>query len=114
VDDQTLIYADIARKAVAQVQDTLRKIVTLRGHMDEGKAEEVSEILSSGRWTHDYPITVEEARGLGLPVTTEVPEEVYNLMNLYPQTAQRRPSVEYIPTPYVPRPSGDGGREPGG
>jgi ClpP class serine protease len=68
----------------------------------EGKinnAEEVAEKLSSGIWTHDYPITVDEAINLGLPVSTEMPNEVYQLMALYPQTAQRRPSVEYIPLP---------------
>jgi hypothetical protein len=43
---------------------------------------------------------------LGLPITTEMPEEVYRLMSLYPQASQRRPSVEYIPIPYLPRPSG--------
>lgn len=58
---------------------------------------------SSGRWTHGYPITVEEARELGMPVTTEMPEEAYKLMSLYPQRSQRRPSVEYIPMPYTPR-----------
>jgi hypothetical protein len=29
-----------------------------------------------------------------------MPNEVYELMGLYPQTAQRRPSVEYVPLPY--------------
>ena len=29
--------------------------------------------LTSGRWTHDYPITASHARALGLPVTTELP-----------------------------------------
>jgi hypothetical protein len=31
-----------------------------------------------------------------------MPKEVFELMRLYPQTAQRRPSVEYIPLPYGP------------
>lgn len=107
IDDQTLIQADVARKAIRQVQSTLRQIMKLSGSMEEGRAEELSQILSSGRWTHDYPITVEEATELGLPVKTEMPEEVYTLMALYPQAPQRRPTVEYIPTPYVPRPSGE-------
>jgi hypothetical protein len=47
-----------------------------------------------------HPITVEEARELGLPVSTDMPQEVYDLMQLYPQAAQRRPSVQYIPIPY--------------
>jgi len=113
IDDETLIRADIARKAIDQVQSTLKRIIFARGTMDEGQAEELARTLSSGRWTHDYPITVDEARGLGLPVSTEMPVEVYKLMSLYPQTSQRRPSVEYIPMPYVPRPSGNGRRESG-
>jgi ClpP class serine protease len=112
IDDETLIRADIARKAINQVQSTLKRIIFARGKMDEKQAEELAETLSSGKWTHDYPISVDEARSLGLPVSTEMPVEVYKLMSLYPQTSQRRPSVEYIPMPYAPRPAGDGRREP--
>jgi len=57
----------------------------------------IADILSSGIFTHDYPISVEEARKIGLPVSTDMPEIVYQIMALYPQTSQRRPSVEYIP-----------------
>ncbi|MCD6520635.1 MAG: ATP-dependent Clp protease proteolytic subunit [Anaerolineae bacterium] len=105
IDDNTLVMADIARKAINQVKQTATRI--LSHHMDEAKAAEIAEVLSTGRWTHDYPITVEEAQELGLPVSTEMPTEVYNLMALYPQSPQRRPSVEYIPTPYSPPRNGD-------
>jgi ClpP class serine protease len=100
IDDQTLIEADQARKAIAQVE----KFVTglLRERMGD-KASELAHLLSSGTWTHDYPITVGEARELGLPVSTDMPQEVYAMMQLYPQSAQRRPSVEYMPVPYGPR-----------
>ncbi len=37
---------------------------------------------------------------MGLPVSTDMPVEVYKLMDLYAQTAQKRPSVSYIPSPY--------------
>jgi ClpP class serine protease len=104
IDDQTLILADVARKAIAQVDSTVKRIASDR--MGPEKAADLAQILTSGRWTHDYPISVEEARQLGLPITTEMPEEVYRLMSLYPQASQRRPSVEYIPIPYLPRPSG--------
>ena len=63
----------------------------------------MARTLACGTWTHDYPITVSEARELGLRVSTDMPSEVYELMQLYPQTAQRRPSVEYIPVPYRAR-----------
>ena len=97
VDDETLVLADIGRKALNQVKGTVVRIVTDR--MDQERAEELAETLASGTWTHDYPITVQEARDLGMPVSTEVPEEVYELMELYPQTSQRRPSVQYVPSP---------------
>ena len=54
-------------------------------------------------WTHDYAITAEEAKSLGLPVTTEMPPEVYELMRLFPQPTRTRPSVEYVPVPYRSR-----------
>ncbi len=97
LDDETLIMADISRKAVRQVKETVVRIVS--GWMDGEEAEELAEKLASGTWTHDYPIRVEEAEGLGLPVSTEVPEEVYELMELYPQSSQERPSVQYVPMP---------------
>jgi ClpP class serine protease len=98
VDDQTLILADIAEKAIKQVKQTVIRIVSNRADQETG--EKLAEALATGVWTHDYPITVREARDLGMPVSTEVPEEVYDLMDLYPQTSQRRPSVQYIPMPY--------------
>jgi len=98
VDDETLILADVGEKAIRQVKQTVTRIVTHRA--DRETADRIAETLATGTWTHDYPITVGEARELGIPVSTEMPEEVYELMDLYPQTAQRRPSVEYIPMPY--------------
>lgn len=107
VDDKTLILADVARKAIAQVQARARAI--LGEHLPAERAQNLATALSEGRWTHDYPITVEEARELGLPVSTEMPEVVYKLMTLYRQPTQRRPSVQYIPVPYRPA----GGKESG-
>lgn len=100
IDDRTLIFADVAEKAQRQVRSLLEKI--LADKMPAEPASELAEILSDGRWTHDYPITVDEARMLRLPIQTDLPHEIYNLMDLYPQPAQRRPSVEYIPIPYGP------------
>ncbi len=101
-DDHTLILGDVARKAIAQVHATVRTL--LLEHNTPEKADELAGILSEGRWTHDYPISCDEARDLGLPVNDQLPAEIYQLMELYPQTRQARPSVEYIPTPYRPAP----------
>lgn len=103
VDDQTLILADIGEKAMRQVNTTVRQILVANG-MEEDKARTIADALTCGQWTHDYPIDIEEARQLGLPVTVGIPDEVYQLMELYPQAMQRRPSVQYIPVPYeIPR-----------
>ena len=104
INDDTLILADVARKAIRQVEDTLCDI--LSSHTESEKARGLAEILSSGRWTHDYPISVEEGRNLGLPITTDMPKEVYQLMNMYPQSGMGRPTVEYIPIPYPARRQG--------
>jgi len=70
--------------------------------MDIEKAREIAKALTEGRYTHDYPITVDEARKLGLNISTNVPPEVYVLMQLYPQAIQQRPGVEYFPRPPIP------------
>jgi ClpP class serine protease len=103
IEDQTLVLADVARKALVQVQILVRDL--LMEHMSETKATEIAVRLSTGTWTHDYAITAEEAKSLGLPVTTEIPGEVYQLMRLFPQPTRTRPSVEYVPVPYR-RPEG--------
>ncbi len=109
IDDQTLILADVAEKAIRQVERSVCEL--LRERMPEEKAKELAHTLAGGTWTHDYPITVSEAKALGLPVSTDMPREVFALMQLYPQTSQRRPSVEYIPLPYGPSEAPGGGRK---
>jgi ClpP class serine protease len=100
-DDRTLILADIAQKALRQVYDTVLSLLLDR--MAEERAREVAHLLTQGTWTHDYPIDVGQLRALGFTVDTGLPEEVYDLMRLFPQPPQRRPSVEYIPAPYHPQ-----------
>ncbi|HDR73861.1 MAG TPA: hypothetical protein ENN85_08140 [Methanoculleus sp.] len=98
IDDTTLMLADIARKAQAQVHDFVTRM--LAGKVDAQKAAAIAAALTEGRWTHDFPITFEQAKAMGLPVSTGMPAEVYQLMDLSPQAMQRRPSVAYIPIPY--------------
>lgn len=103
IEDQTLVLADVAAKAQRQVQALVQRILSSNG-WDAERAASLATALTDGRWTHDYPITVEEARQLGLPVSTDMPPEVYQFMQLFPQPGARRPSVEYVPIPY-PAPS---------
>ncbi|WP_457750672.1 SDH family Clp fold serine proteinase [Thermococcus sp.] len=97
VDDQTLILADVAEKAVNQVREFVYNL--LKDRYGEEKAKELAQILTEGRWTHDYPITYDHANELGLHVSTDVPEEVYGLMELYKQPMKQRGTVEFMPYP---------------
>jgi ClpP class serine protease len=98
IDDKTLILADVGRKAQRQVEGFVQKLLVKR--LAEQQAQELAHTLSEGRWTHDFPIDVDMAQELRLPVSTGLPDEVRLLMRLYPQPKGRRPSVEYVPAPY--------------
>ena len=99
LEDKTLIMADVSEKALQQVKKKVFQILQEKG-MEKEKAEKIAEELSQGRWTHDYPLFKEDLEELGLKVSNEVPPEIYDLMDLYEQPVQARPSVQYIPVPY--------------
>jgi ClpP class serine protease len=108
VNDETLILADLARKAQIQIRDFVMSV--LRDDFPEDRVQYLTTELTSGKWTHDYPLTVERLVGLGLPVTTNLPLEAFELMDLYPQVGRQRPSVQYVPVPY-PEPLPPAGKE---
>lgn len=95
LDDETLILADQAKKAIAQVQATIREL--LRGKYPDAVTDNLASMLSEGRWTHDFPITFDYAKELGLHVSSEMPPQVLELMTLYPQPVRHYPTVEYLP-----------------
>jgi ClpP class serine protease len=121
IDDQTLIMADLSRKAIEQVQRFVRTLLKDSIPKQKVKPENIEVVidaLTTGRVTHDYPITIEEATEMGLPVTVGLPHSIYELMDLYPQPQGGRPSVQYIPMPYsdgrstLPTPKGRPLEEP--
>ena len=97
VDDETLLLADQADKAMVQLREGVKKL--LASKMDQERAGELASVLTEGAWTHDYPISFEVAQLLGLPVHSNMPDEVMELMGLFPQPVRRQPSVEYLPKP---------------
>ncbi|RMG44683.1 MAG: hypothetical protein D6719_01390 [Candidatus Dadabacteria bacterium] len=97
IDDNTLIMADQGEKAISQLKTSVTEL--LSDKMEPAKAKELADIMTQGTWTHDYPITCERAQKLGLNVNCDMPEDVMNLMGLFPQPVRRMPSVEYLPEP---------------
>ena len=108
IDDNTLVMADVGRKAIEQVKTSARELLEHR--LPQNEAERIAEILATGHWTHDYPISAQEALKLGLPVTMSMPDEVVELMSLYPQPVRHSGGgVEYLPVPrHRPAPASRG------
>ncbi|MDT8329091.1 MAG: ATP-dependent Clp protease proteolytic subunit [Roseovarius sp.] len=94
VSDVALVLADVSDKATAQVKRGAVEIMTPR--MARDKAEALAETLTSGKWTHDYALTPGEASDLGLPITVGLPQEVLDLMTLYPSPVKQS-AVEFLP-----------------
>ncbi|RMH03161.1 MAG: hypothetical protein D6704_12990, partial [Nitrospirae bacterium] len=97
IDDRTLILADIGKKAIQQVREAAIELLT--DPLPRDQAEVIADKLSTGMWTHDYPLTAEAAKALGLHVSTAMPSEILELLSLYPQPVRSQPSVEYLPVP---------------
>jgi ClpP class serine protease len=95
VEDQTLILADISQKAINQVASLVAEL--LKKCMPEEDAQKVAALITTGQFTHDFPITVERAKSVGLCISTDMPKSIYHLMELYPQTGAGRPSVNFVP-----------------
>ena len=93
--DETLILADISRKAIHQVQVFAEQL--LQERMEPAQAREVARILATGLWTHDHPLMPRDLEGLRLPVKVGVPEEERQLLRLYPQPRGRQVGVDYFP-----------------
>ena len=102
VEDETLILADIARKAMDQLRDTLDALVS--PDIKDAKRTALIEAFSSGRWTHDYPISPEEVAELGVHVSDEMPPPILELMMMYPQPTRGGQTVEYAREPRWKRP----------
>jgi ClpP class serine protease len=100
LEDRTLVMADMAEKALRHMKQVVRDLIV--ESLGEEKADTLAEELAGGHYTHDDPITVAEATALGLPVTTGLPREAYDLMELFPQEGRRRPSVQFVPLPQSP------------
>src|SRR6202521_3422003 len=97
IDDKTLIMADVGRKAITQVKQAASELLTRRLPAEQATA--LAEKLSTGTWTRDYPICSSTGKSLGLSISTDMPDDVLQLLTLYPQPVLLQNSVglEYLP-----------------
>ena len=94
-----LIAVNCAIFLIAQVKQAAAGL--LQRTLPADRAEALAEKLATGTWSHDYPIWATTAKELGLRVRTDMPNEVLELMSLYPQPVrpQGGSGVEYLPGP---------------
>src|SRR4030088_1160794 len=99
ISDETLIRADIGRKAIAQVKQSASEL--MKRSLTAEQAGTLAEKLSTGTWTHDYPIWAATAKEFGLHVSTNMPDDVLERVKLYPQPVRTQSGggVEYLPVP---------------
>ncbi|MHB9094707.1 MAG: SDH family Clp fold serine proteinase [Eubacteriales bacterium] len=93
IDDKTLILADIAKKAMVQVSEFVLNLL-------KNKVGTNSRDPDSGQVDPKLPYYLLSSQRTGTSGAYRAAPEIYDLMELYPQPAQRRPSVQYIPVPY--------------
>jgi ClpP class serine protease len=108
-DDETLLRADVGRKAIVQVESFVRGLLARR--LPAEHAAQLARLLSTGTWTHDHPLQVDTLKALGLPISVGVGAEERDFLRLFPQPRGRESSVEYAPgPPQPPRSSGPSSR----
>src|ERR1700736_2047656 len=97
IDDRTLIMAHVGCKAISQVKQAASELLSRRLPVEQATA--LAEKLSTGTWTHDYPIWASTGKSLGLSISTDMPDDVLQLLTLYPQPVriQHGGGVEYLP-----------------
>src|SRR3979490_2063822 len=81
IDDRTLVLADGGPRAIPQAKQAASELLTRRLPAEQASA--LAEKLSTGTWTHDYPIWASTAKSLGLTVSTDMPNDVMQLLSLY-------------------------------
>ena len=95
VSDEILILTDQAQKATAQVRALVQELLLAHDPEREG-AGEVADLLTGIDWTPHYPILLEEAQRLGLPINDQLPPEIHSLMELYDTTTAYRATTAVV------------------
>ena len=95
-DDTTLVMSDISRKALKLTRHIAKELLEGKiepGPNGEDRLDEVVEKLVSGEMIHSTPLSANEAKEIGLSVSTDFPDDVHEFMKLFKPVKR---NVEYI------------------
>ncbi len=81
VSDETLLVADQAKRAVRLVSDTIRFL--LAGRVPAKTVDRLVKRLVLDPGPHAEPLFAEDLKKLGLNVSTDMPPEIFELMELF-------------------------------
>lgn len=82
IDDKTLVLADISQKSLIQVRHFLSSTLKKRGYPSSTIKVIVKELMGD-KYTHDHPLTLAEAKSIGLNIDGQIPPEVYRFTDLF-------------------------------
>ena len=94
--DTTIVMSDISRKALKLTRDVATELLEGKiqaGPAGEDRLKETVEKLVSGELIHSTPLSASQAKELGLPVSTDFPEDVHEFMKLFRPVKR---SVQYV------------------
>ncbi len=94
-DDTTLVMGDISRKALKLTRDVAKELLEGKIQPDpagESRLDEVVEKLVSGEMIHSTPLSAGDAKEIGLPISTDFPQDVHEFMKLFKPVKK---NVEY-------------------
>jgi ClpP class serine protease len=94
--DTTLVMSDISRKALKLTRNVAKELLEGKiqaGPAGENRLDEVVEKLVSGEMIHSTPLSASEAKKIGLPVSTDFPEDVHEFMKLFRPVKR---SIQYV------------------
>ncbi len=95
ISDEFLVLAEEARKIMVEGRASACEL--LKGTYSHDGSCAIADELIGGKWTHGFPITAEGARGLGLNVSTNLPDVFYDLVRCFRHADGEDPSVLFMP-----------------
>ena len=96
-DDQTLIMADVGRKAIAQVEGFTERL--LERHMTPERARDVAHLLATGVWTHDHPLLARDLLRSACRSASACRSWSASLMDALPAAARTHPGRRVLARP---------------
>lgn len=93
-EDETIIAADIAKKMLDEARRLTFELMT--NGRDNAGVRRLADELVSGKWSRDRAVTAPIAKELGLNVSQQMPNDVYELVRSCRRGGELESSASYL------------------